>query len=242
MRPIGGATAQPIRCGDTLGPGGVFTLQADVVCEGLEVGLTVRDGAKLHLGGHTVVAFIGVLMTGQGATLQNGRVSASEAAVQVDGEGGHTVRDVETDSSGEPASILIVSDGNRIERSVGSSAGAGFVVLGADNRLQQNTGIGQVGFVVVGDGNTLRQNFASRLRSGLVITGDGNTLRENEVRRNGDEGIRVSGAANTITHNTVLGNRVDLIDVHADCDENRWTRNIFATSQAGDTANPACIQ
>ena len=49
------AHADVVQCGDVLGPGGRFTLEQDIVCQGgAGVGVTVQDGAVLDLNGHTV--------------------------------------------------------------------------------------------------------------------------------------------------------------------------------------------
>jgi hypothetical protein len=48
------AAGQAISCGATLGPGGQFLLEADLDCGTVSPALTVRDGAQLDLGGHTI--------------------------------------------------------------------------------------------------------------------------------------------------------------------------------------------
>jgi Periplasmic copper-binding protein (NosD) len=237
------AAAQDIQCGDTLGPGGVFTLQADLFCDNTDIGLTVLEETILDLGGHTVGGRqIAILLTGRGAVLQNGIANSSNVSLQVAGQGGHTVQGIDTAPDSLPAGILILSDHNRVEGSIGRSLVVGFLVQGHHNQLEQNTGIGQGAFDVEGDHNVLRQNLVpTSSRFGFRITGAHNQLRENEVHRT-EQGISVQGTANVIMHNTATGNFIDLVDSHADCDDNGWAHNVFQTSRAGDTVNPACIQ
>jgi parallel beta-helix repeat protein len=234
------AFAQDLHCGDTLGPGGVFTLQADLVCD-TNPGLTVRDQAVLDLGGHHVVGSTpAILLTGRGAVLQNGAVDANELAVQVAGEGRHTVRGLQ--ATGDSAGILVTSDANRVSDTIGQSLYAGLTVQGHRNILQRTLGGGQGGFDLSGDENLLVQSRASGLPAfGVRVQGHRNVLRANEVLQNG-QGITVQGSENTIVGNTARGNRLDLVDAQADCDDNRWAHNVFETSQAGTTVNPACIQ
>jgi hypothetical protein len=181
-----GAAAQDIQCGDTLGPGGVFTLQTDLECQ-LRIGLTVRDGAVLDLGGHTVSvgSTTAIRLTGRGAVLQNGHTfSGGIADVEVAGEGGHTVQGIETGDDADTG-FLVVSDHNRLEGNIGRSFGAGFWVQGQHNRLEHNTGVGQLGFQVDGDHNVLQQNLVPVSRIGFAVGGAHNQLRDNDVRGGG---------------------------------------------------------
>ena len=244
--------------------------------------LTVRDGAHLDLGGHTirkesgpVILSVILLLDGQGAVVQNGIVGMSGGittrGIQVAGDGGHTVRRVSVFADG---GFAVTSDHNRlINNTTFDFISTGFFISGHHNLLTDNsTGGGQAGFIVSGDHNVLRQNsdravsnFGSFLIHGhhnLLIRNDaganafepafqiggvGNQLVENRSINN-SIGIEVSGRDTVITRNTVLDNRSgqslgrDLIDTREDCDDNRWHQNVFRTSRAGTTENPACIQ
>jgi hypothetical protein len=260
------AAGQTIQCGDTLGPGGVFQLQADLLCDDDDpaIALTVRDGAHLDLGGHTVTASsIAVLIEGRGAVLQNGRArSVGPAAISVAGGGGHTVRGIE--ATGEPANgIAVVSNHNRVLSNTGRGFDFGLQIDGNHNLLARNIGEGQgavrvsghenlllnndspegqhFGFVIGGDNNLLVGNQGRGVGEGFVVGGDGNTLVGNLITR-ADTGIFVQGEDNRVVRNTALENGIDLVDAHEDCDGNVWHQNVFRTSQAGSIANPACIQ
>jgi hypothetical protein len=265
---FGGGTlfaGDDIRCGDTLGPGGVFTLPADLVCDAIDIALTVRDGALLDLGGHTVSAWsTAVQLDGQGAVLQSGIVVSGGVAIRIAGHGWHTVRGIVTTPGSQDEGIVVVSDHNRLISNMSSSVTTGFRVQGNNNLLARNTGFGQgafqvdghqnllvhnlssttdvfVGFRISGNQNLLVSNEGRGGEDGVEVMGDGNRLVGNSVTHFLD-GIIVSGQNNVIVGNTALENATDLVDTHETCDGNMWQQNVFQTSQAGDTANPTCIQ
>jgi hypothetical protein len=258
------AAGQTLQCGDTLGPGGVFQLQADVDCEA-DLALTVRDGALLDLGGHTVTALgTAVLLEGRGAVLQHGRAGGGGlATVRVAGDGGHTVRGIEATAREAADGILVVSDHNHVLNNVGLGSNLGLRIEGHHNLVAGNIGLGQGAVIVTGDHNLLLNNhspegqhFGVRIEGdhnllvgnqgrgvgeGFVVRGDGNTVVGNLMTR-AETGILVQGEDNRLVRNTALENLIDLVDAHDDCDGNVWHQNVFRTSQAGAIANPACIQ
>jgi len=281
LTPVAGHT---ISCGDTLGPGGRFLLEADLDCGEVSPALTVRDGAHLDLGGHTIRASTSfnsviLLVDGQGAVVMNGIVqdtltgflSGSGGAIGVTGEGGHTVRHVT--AFGARAGIIVSSDHNRLLNNVATIRGIntaiivggnhnlltsnwtagdqiGFIIGGDHNRLVENTSAplppnfppAHDGFLVGGNKNLLIRNNAIIDTRGFVISGDGNRLVGN-LASGGLAGISVSGQETEIVRNTAVNNGSrDLADAHEDCDNNRWHQNVFRTSRAGATENPACIQ
>jgi parallel beta-helix repeat protein len=83
-------------------------------------------------------------------------------------------------------------------------------------------------------GNIVAENREDGI---VVFFGAGHRLSRNDSRDNGEHGIVVGGALQTvITGNTALNNgggspqRFDLVDIGAlNCGSNRWTRNVFAT-------------
>jgi hypothetical protein len=263
------AAGQAISCGDTLGPGGRFILQADLACRGVSPALTVRDGAQLDLGGHTISVAgamdVALLLDGQGAVVHNGIVEGrEEEAIHVAGDGGHTVRRVSVFALIEHT-VVVTSDRNRlINNAITTAAGGAIAITGNQNLLHSNWAAGgQIGFSISGDENRLventhtesrtgsfivgnrnlliRNNVARISESGFAIRGDGNTLLGNLALDNGI-GIEVSGQESVMVRNTALDNRTDLVDTHENCDANRWQQNVFRTSRAGATENPACIQ
>jgi hypothetical protein len=261
---ITSAAGHTINCGDTLGPGGMFQLQADLDCGDVSPALTVRDGARLDLGGYTIRTIgLVILLDGQGAVLQNGIIRGSEDGLSLEGGGWHTVRGVEVDTEGE-GGISVRSDHNRLLSNTADSAIVGIGIGGRHNLLANNIGFGQLAFAVGGDTNLLFHNITpSAIHDAFVIGGDDNLLVSNDATGGGDngfiirgngnklvgnvargysQGIEVSGQKNVIVRNSALHNQTDLIDAHEDCDGNLWHENVFQTSQAGSMAAPACIQ
>jgi Periplasmic copper-binding protein (NosD) len=260
------AAGQTIQCGDILGPGGVFQLQADVLCgeDDPPIALTVRDGAHLDLGGHTVTALgTAVRLEGRGAVLQNGKAGSGLAAIAVAGGGGHTVRGIVATLGSHDDGILVVSDHNRVVSNIGSGNNSGLRIEGGHNLVAHNTGLGQdairvtgdhnlllnnhsgedqhLGFTIEGDNNVLVGNQVRGVGEGVAVRGDSNTVVRNLITRS-ETGIFVPGEDNRLIHNTALDNGIDLVDTHEDCDGNVWQGNVFQTSRAGAIANPACIQ
>jgi len=248
------AHADVVQCGDVLGPGGRFTLEQDIVCQGgAGVGVTVQDGAVLDLNGHTVncVGLNGcVLLTGTGATLLNGKVqNAGLENIRLGGTGRHTVRNVT--SIFVDLSVIVTSDHNTlIEVVADGGLSSRFDISGDHNRLINSTALcglfGEPCIRVVGDRNHLIGNFIAvgPGHDGIVVLGDHNVLERNRViwmvepsSSSSRRAITVTGTGNRIAHNTAITeNATDLQDTNGDCDHNTWRHNIFVT---GD---PACIR
>jgi parallel beta-helix repeat protein len=249
------AHADVIQCGDVLGPGGQFKLEHDLECLPPRPAVTIRDGAILDLQGHIVACPGGIrciILAGTGAQLLNGAVGpVFHESIVLEGNGGHTVRNVT--STVVDNNIIVRSDHNQLINVYASSGtNPAFNITGNHNRLTDNIArCFQLGFggcvEVDGHENRLIGNFAtstsvfSRI-GGFEIRGNNNVLRGNRAISNEGPGIVVMGTGNSLTRNTALSNSVDLVDTHENCDANGWRQNIFRTSQAGATDNPACIQ
>src|SRR5262249_9103730 len=102
MLALGGLVVSPaeaLNCGDTLGPGGSFTLTADVGPCTPPAGLFVAGPVTVNLNGHTVTCDtsgggnIGIDIQGSGAVLKNGLVILCNTGVQIEGNTSH-VRNV----------------------------------------------------------------------------------------------------------------------------------------------------
>jgi parallel beta-helix repeat protein len=246
--------AQDIPCGAVLGPGGRFVLERDLVCGfmGSTPAVTLRDGAILDLNGHYVAiaapSLRCVVLTGAGTQLLNGAVFGQLENIVLEGKGGHTVRHVT--SGAQELAIVVRSDENRLVDVVAHSNGfnSAIVIDGHRNRLTDSQADCFAAFggciEVSGQWNRLIDNVAtSTYRSdGFFISGHHNVLRGNQANEHDGGGIVVTGTGNSLTHNTALHNSTDLIDLHEDCDDNRWRQNVFETSRAGTTENPACMQ
>jgi hypothetical protein len=250
------AHADVVQCGDVLGPGGRFELEADLDCDDATA-VTLQNGAILDLKGHIVFcrgpAPRCVVLTGIGTQLLNGVVQATlHESIVLEGQGVHTVRNVT--STQVDGNIVVASNHNHLidvmAESVLSSA---FIINGDRNRLTNNVAHCQNllfgGCIsVAGNGNRLIDNFANCTRGcdspNFSIGGNDNVLQGNRAIRNeplvagsgSGNGIVVTGTGNRLTRNTALETDIDLQDGNGDCDHNTWRQDTFQTS------DPACIQ
>ena len=248
--------ADGIQCGDVLGPGGRFELEHDLTCP-LGVRITIQDEAVLDLHGHTITcsgpASECVVLTGTGAQLLNGAVgSVLHFSIVLEGDGGHTVRNVT--SIFADGNISVRSDHNQlINVYAASTISPAFIITGNHNRLKDNIArcpdlASDACVEVLGHENLLINNFATSTKAslspkgGFAISGNNNVLRGNRAIANEGPGFVVTGTGNRLTRNTALTNSPDLVDTHEDCDANQWRQNTFQTSRAGATENPECIQ
>jgi hypothetical protein len=249
---IGGAIpAYAINCGEVLGPGGKFKLDADLDCPPLPLGpnpiaFTVQDGASLDLKGHTVTCGglgVCVKLTGTGAELKNGVVQgAFPDTLNLEGSN-HTVKDVRS-----VGPVEVLGDNHQLINVTAESADVAAIgITGNNNRLIRSTvlcgPLKDPGCIeVFGDNNDLRKNFNFATAQGAVLTeagffieGNNNQLRQNEATFYRD-GIVVDGTNNNIEHNTAVENFLDLKDASGDCAHNTWKHNTFVTS------DPSCIE
>jgi hypothetical protein len=253
------APAHTVACGDVLGPGGAFRLEADLQCEGsFPFALTLQDGATLDLKGHTIGCPDGpqcILLRGEGAQISNGTLDVGAGFTLVL-DGGHAVRTITLQGQANEGVLAVVRSHNNVLAKVtmaGSVDHPAFIITGNDNRLKNSviacTALlaGDDCVSVSGDGNRLVGNVVTLGPSisdytGFRIAGNNNRLKRNEVLGEGGPiasdltGVLVSGTGNVLSSNTVLGNDLDLHDTHGDCASNTWRRNTFETS------DPPCIR
>jgi hypothetical protein len=222
---LGSATpahAHAIACGDVLGPGETFQLEADLDCSGglFQRPALILDGATLDLNGYAVICHrfhIGcMVLTGEGARLLNGTVGGStHEVIVVGGIGGHAVRNVTLGGADGP--LRLTSDNNvLINVRTTSAYTPAFRIMGHNNRLRDNV-VGcrfvDAGCIdVFGNGNLLVENVVTFEGdpggAGFSVRGSNNRLTRNVAVGGGDrpDGIRVSGTGNVIENNVTLDN------------------------------------
>lgn len=170
-------------------------------------------------------------MMGRGAVLQNGRVEARWIGVQLDGEGGHTVQQVQID--GAPSmGIYVVSANNRIRHNrMPFMSQAGIIVESDQNVIVHNVVeiAHDIGYHIMGHHNVVRGNIFKRGLAGILVDGDGNELRRNtlglEQTDVGSTGMHIDGAGNVIIANVIRNFDLDLGDVHGECKTNTYVHN-----------------
>lgn len=237
------APAVAVTCGEVLSGPGSHRLDADLACNASPA-LTVRDGARLDLGGHTVTCTgggDGIVLAGTRARLSNGVVTGCDDGIALSGSA-HQVKRVRATFNTRG----FVTDGT-LDQSRLYDDGAefntrgGFLVVGADNSVTRNAafGNGDVAIFVAGSGNTVSRNETNGncIPGGCaayVIGGD-----DNEVSRNSatgeDTGFLVmpgTGPGNVFRKNVALFSFVAGIVVQDGATGNLLTRNV-ATGGGG---------
>ncbi|MEX2394801.1 MAG: right-handed parallel beta-helix repeat-containing protein [Actinomycetota bacterium] len=207
----GGTEVTPA-CGDTLGPGGVFILEIDLLGCATDPALTL-DGATLDMDGHSVTGdgssgFNCIELTGAGSVLANGKVAECEDGVAVAGSGGHKVFDLAAEDNNDDG-IDLDSNANIVFRITSSSNdNDGFTVDGDDNLLFGNTAIANgeddAGFGVAGITNRFWKNTAKGQANGYRLdpTSTANILVANSSKNAGEDGFSVGGDNNFLFENT----------------------------------------
>ncbi len=242
------AEATHIGCGATLGPGGKFKLDSDLICSA-DPALTLNS-AELNGQNHTLTCTsvnVGIRITGTEAKLKNLNVTGCSVGVEVAGTGGHRVSDVNA-TNNSSLGFSIGSNNNRLSENTATGAtlndnGAGFVVAGDNNRLSENVANHNTHGVGIGPGtnNRFSENIVTNNDChGIIVDGLNTLVSENTANNNGCAGILVRGHDNAIEENTATGNspsgnHQDLMDFNSNCDNNRWEENTFGTR------NQACI-
>ena len=147
----------------------------------------------------------------------------------------------------------VVGEQNRLSLNIAAENNDGFDVTGPGNKLSLNTSIGNAedGFDIKSAGNSLDKNAAINngdgepSDEGIQIRDDGNKLKQNRTIGNSGAGLLLTADAqsNLVTRNISQANSgTDFVDENPDCDENKWVKNIFQSSEADGVANPDCIQ
>ena len=240
--------ALAVECGDTIT--GSTRLERDLICTN-DPALTV-DGGVLDLGGFTVVCDhpppppvppatgVGILLEGEGARLSDGAVTGCFVAVQVAGDGGHTVRGL-TASAGNQG-ILVESGGNRVLDShiLRGLEDAAVQVNGSDNLLRGNqvAGSSDQGFEINGSDNQIVGNSIGGVAEGIQLEGERNHVLRNRIVGATDRGIDVRGLVEPTGGHVIADNLiVDGVDGIATLESsngNRISRNtIYGNSDQG---------
>ena len=193
----GGAERVDLRCGDVVTASWVrsdasnsrkIVATDDVVnCSGTAV--TLEGPETLDLNGHTIscdgsAGTVGIHVTGIGATVKNGTVQNCEAGVLAEGDGMHTIKNLEAiENFGEKDIVL----------------SGGFVVLSGNNTLRNVKANGNhpVGIQLVGDGNVVTNSEVSENdHMGIVLFGNSNEVSETQANNNNYVNIAIVNVIN----------------------------------------------
>jgi Right handed beta helix region len=188
-----------VECGDVITRHA--RLDRDLICATDGPALTIRGGS-LDLDGFTVVCdqaegqeSVGILIEGRGARLRDGAVTGCFLAVQVAGEGGHTVRDLTAGAFDR--GVLIESNGNRLLDSqiLRAFEDAAVQVDGSKNLLRGNTvaGANDQGFEINGSDNRIIDNRIGAVAEGVQLEGERNHVLRNQIIGTAERGVDVRG-------------------------------------------------
>ena len=174
--------------------------------------VTVEGPESLDLNGFTVscdgsAGSIGILLTGQGATVKNGIVENCEAGVVAQDQGGHTIRDMTAQNNIGDRDVQL----------------AGGFVINSDNNTIRNvkaSGNDPVGLQLIGDNNEVRDSDVSdNDHTGLVIFGNFNEVSDTDANDNSNTNVGIvsvvqnelteDGTNNIISGVTANGNKLN---------------------------------
>lgn len=188
-----------LECGEVLGPGGTFEMDADLQCDfpARVPSLVLMGGVKLNMHDHTLSCLSnlevggdgdGIWLEGANNEVSGGNIEDCGVAVELRGDGGHRV------------SQLNVFGGNRVLLGI----------LSNRNVVQDivaSTKEGDRTFVVSGDENLVMHNQSlSVAGDGFLVSGNRNRVIDNSATSSGCRNFSVTGANNLLTDNEGLGN------------------------------------
>lgn len=213
----GRSTPISLDCGDTIGPGGSWTITDDIgPCETSGPAITIVGPVRVDLSGHTIDCGhsfsldepLGLDITGRGVRVSNGTIHQCGRGVRVGGEGRHRVRDMTIGHLGGLA-YEVLSDRNLVADGIWTrnAEQIGILVSGHKNRILRNS-MGYVegfGVQVTGDSNRIAGNTVSAERAGVEILGDDNRVYRNTAVGSRGAGIRIFGDENRVRSNDATG-------------------------------------
>ena len=217
--------ANAASCGDTIGPGGMVTLDSDVICQSTPAThkLLVTGPVTLDLNGRTIdcggvldagFSNVGVLVEGTKAQIRNGTIRNCNAGVRVSstGAGQHTIRNLEIVESDH--GIRVANTSNTISHNTLRNNRSGISVETANNLVIHNVAIGNgIGIWLRKDArlNRVMFNSATGGSMGFDLSDcdpkcDENTFIGNTATNNSSHGFWVFGFDTVVLGNRVLDN------------------------------------
>jgi hypothetical protein len=199
-------------CGDTLGPNGTFTLNADIgPCDGAgTAALTIVGPVKVDLNGHQVSCSAldpsdGIDVQGSAASVTGGSIRGCDAySMRVGGTGKHSIHSITIKGGSDAGDGFVVVGGatsNRISGIVVTNGGVGFRLGGDKDRLSSlvATNMDDEGFIITGNGSRIDGLVSTNAtKEGLVISGSSNRIDRCESISSGNAGIEITGDGNRL--------------------------------------------
>lgn len=199
-------------CGDTLGPNGTFTLNADIgPCDGAgTAALTIVGPVKVDLNGHQISCSAldpsdGIDVQGSAATVTGGSIRGCDAySMRVGGTGKHSITSITIKGGSDSGDGFVVAGGstsNRISGITVTNGGVGFRLGGDKDRLSSlvATNMDDEGFILTGSGSRIDGLVSTNAtKEGIVIGGDSNRIDRCDAISSGNAGIEIIGDGNRL--------------------------------------------
>jgi len=236
------------KCGETIGPGGHYRLDADLDCSdfettsNLDAALTVVGPVTLDLRGHSIIGnanLDGILVDGEKAKIRNGTVKDCFNGVVLEGEGHHKVFKMKAVDN-EEWGFAVNSDYNRLTVNTASDNGDnGFYFIGNNNwfvknRAENNGDEGFYGPSESGQNKIYMNRAIGNLQDGIQVVGNENRVIHNLAKENGYDtdgkvykggydGFEIDGDRNFVYKNRSFNNSLSGFEV--DGRENKILKN-----------------
>jgi hypothetical protein len=230
------AAAQPIACGDSIGPGKVtFTADVGPCTSATDPALTIQGPAKVDMAGFSIACDgmnppnVGIELAGKGVQLAGGTVSDCGVGFHLAGAGKHKLEAVLAEGAAGDG-ILIDSDGNKVRRVAANGNGdEGVEVNGSSNKLEEvaAVGNGDGGFRIDGNRNSLKKVVATRnSRDGLFDVAGGTKIKDAAFLENGEDGADLAGSGASLEKSVLVRNGgVIGAGIYLDGNQNRAKQN-----------------
>lgn len=217
--------AKGVKCGDVLGPGGVYVLKEDLYCN-VSPALTILGQTRLNLKGHTLTCGpdfvrVGIQLDGVKVFVTNGAIRECDTGVRFGGTGRHAVSNIDYAHSkpGTHSAFNVESDNNLLVDNNATACDGCFELGGDGNRLIRNRAVDGPGVAFwifpSAENNQLFQNVARRhYAEGFLVQGNANKLLRNQAINTlwqGGAGFKVDygSVKNELQHNISADNAGD---------------------------------
>ena len=243
-----------VECGQTIGPGGYFRLDADLDCSdpatasGFEAALMVVGPVTLDLRGHSIIGHSGldgILVDGEKVNIRNGTVTGFYNGVVLGGDGQHKVFRINAVDNVEWG-FAVYSDDNRLTFNRANDNGDnGFYFMSNNNwfvknRAERNGDEGFYGPAEAGRNKIFMNRAIGNLQDGIQVVGNENRVMHNFAKDNGyDEngkvynggydGFEIDGDLNFVYKNRSLNNSQNGFEL--DGQANKMFKNMALQNQ-----------
>jgi parallel beta-helix repeat protein len=207
------ANAFAISCGDTVGPGGMVILDADLSGCSTSAAITLVGPVTLDLNGHTISCIntndpyrSGILVGGTRAKVSNGTVTNCGTGVTVTGGGKHRLSDLTAQNNA--LGFRVLSQKNRLsDNTVIDNIYRGIRVEGSENRISANDAIANdISVASTGVKNRIERNMVTGTLYAFTDEGEGTKFTRNTADNSDSAGFYIAATSRSaqLVGNTAL--------------------------------------